>query len=243
MARAMADVKVVRRWGRASGGGGTAGELAVATPPGMPAVTPRRVRRVSAAPVRVVAIGTSTGGPAALHRILIDLPRDFGVPILVVQHIARGFVGGLVSWLGANCALRVTVAADGEPLVPGTVYLAPDDHHIGATPDGRARLIDSAPVGGFRPSADVLFDSVARAYGASTTALILTGMGRDGVEGLAAIRSAGGRVLAQDEGTSVVFGMAREAIAAGVVDEVLPLQALAPRLLELVPPGTERTPA
>lgn len=220
MARAMAAVKVVRRWRGAAGG--AAGPAARAAD-----------RGTRAGPARVVAIGTSTGGPAALHRLLIDLPRDFPTPILVVQHIAAGFVGGLASWLGANCALRVGVAEHDEPLTPGTVYLAPDAHHLGMTADGRVQVTDEAPVGGFRPSADVLFASCARACGAGTTALILTGMGRDGVEGLRAVHAAGGRVLAQDERSSVVYGMNQEAVRAGVVHEVLPLASLGPRLLEL----------
>jgi two-component system chemotaxis response regulator CheB len=217
MARAMAAVKVVRRWsadGASRVRGGT--------------------RRRGPAVVRLVAIGTSTGGPPALRRILIDLPRDFSVPILVVQHIARGFVDGLVSWLGANCAQRIRVASEGELLVAGSVYLAPDDRHLGVAPDGRALLSDSAPIGGFRPSADYLFDSCGRTYGNSVVALILTGMGRDGVDGLATVHREGGKVLAQDEASSVVFGMAQEAVRAGVVDEVLPLEAMGKRLLEMV---------
>lgn len=227
MARAMAEVKVVRQWRGAR-----------APHPGPPRREPPARRR--AGPVQAVAIGTSTGGPAALRRVLIDLPRDLRVPVLVVQHIARGFVDGLVAWLGANVPLRVAVAGDGEPLQPGVVYLAPDDRHLaavadGATPAGaRARLLDGAPVGGFRPSADVLFEGCARAWGAGVLALVLTGMGRDGVDGLQAVRRAGGRVLAQDEGSSVVYGMAQEAVGAGLVDEVLPLDAIGRRVVELI---------
>ena len=253
MARAMAAVKVVRRW---SPGAGV--ELAARA-----AAAGRRARRPGG--IRVVAVGTSTGGPAALRRLLIDVPRDFPVPILVVQHMARGFIDGLATWLGTNLRLRVTVAADGEPLVGGTVYLAPDDRHLGIAPPGsgqhvgrgagaagagaagagaadagavggagRAALLDTAAVGGFRPSADVLFDSCARAHGAGVAALVLTGMGRDGVDGLARVHAAGGRVLAQDEASSVVYGMAQEAVRAGVVHEVLPLDTLGRRVVELV---------
>lgn len=216
MARAMAGVKVVRRWQPGAGLGAL-----------------RAPRARLRAGVRLVAIGTSTGGPAALRRVLLDLPRELPVPVLVVQHIAPGFVGGLADWLGANVSLKVTIAADGEPLRPGVVYLAPDDRHLGVTVDGRVQLLDTAPVGGFRPSADVLFDQCARAYGPGVLALVLTGMGRDGVDGLATVRAGGGRVLAQDEASSVVFGMAAEAVRGGVVDEVLPLQALGRRVAEL----------
>ncbi|HEX6533705.1 MAG TPA: chemotaxis-specific protein-glutamate methyltransferase CheB [Gemmatimonadaceae bacterium] len=229
MARAMAEVKVVRRWGGSTGARGDGGSSVA----GRSRAERPATRARGGGTIDLVAIGTSTGGPAALHRIFIDLPRDFPVPILVVQHIARGFVSGLASWLGANCSLSVTVAADGEPLVPGTVYLAPDGRHLGVTVDRRVRLSDAAPVGGFRPSADHLFESCARVMGRSVAAVVLTGMGRDGVEGLRAVHAAGGRVLAQDETSSVVYGMAQEAVQAGVVDELLPLEALPRRLVEL----------
>jgi two-component system chemotaxis response regulator CheB len=222
MAKAMATVKVVRRWSSAVD---------------VPAIPRRRAEHLSARTgVRLVAIGTSTGGPAALNRILANLPSDFPVPIVVVQHIAQGFVAGLASWLASTCALRVTVAADLQQLKPGCVYLAPDGLHLGVTRDLRVSLSDASPIGGFRPSADYLFDSAARALGSGLLALILTGMGRDGVDGLLAVINHGGRVLAQDETTSVVYGMAGEAVQAGVVSEILPLERIAPRLIDLVSP-------
>lgn len=218
MAKAMAAVKVVRRWSR---------------PTPHPINTPVRRRVTQVNTLKLVAIGTSTGGPAALHRILIDLPRDYAVPIVVVQHMARGFIDGLAKWLGANVALKVTTAAHGEPLVAGTVYLAPDDHHLGVNADGRAVLSSAAPVSGFRPSVDFLFDSAARAYENGLTAVILTGMGHDGVEGLATVKARGGRVLAQDERSSIVYGMAQQAVTRHLVDEVLPLDAIGSRLNSL----------
>ena len=219
MARAMAGVKVVRRWG------GSRQPAAIAT-------------RVAAnRAVKLVAIGTSTGGPAALHRIFIDLEHDFSVPIVVVQHMARGFIGGLASWLGANTSLKVTVAEQNESLAGGTIYLAPDDAHLGVTPDGRVALSNSAPLSGFRPSADHLFDSCARAYGSSLVAVILTGMGSDGAEGLATVKARQGRVIAQDERSSIVFGMNQQAIERGLVDEVLPLDNIGQRLAELTDAG------
>ena len=217
MARAMSEVKVVRRWGRSTGSPAKA----------IPILSPI-VR-----PARVIAIGTSTGGPAALHRILIDLPRDFPAPILVVQHMARGFIDGLARWLSANVAVKVVVASDGDALLPGTVYLGPDNQHVGVL-DGRIALNNSAPQNGFRPSIDHLFDSCARAYGPSTVAVILTGMGQDGVEGLETVKARGGRVLAQDEESSVVFGMANVAIERGLVDEVSALDLIGQRLKDLV---------
>lgn len=218
MARAMAGVKVVRR----SGVGLRA--------------TPRRPLLLGAGTgtIRLVAIGTSIGGPAALHRILLDLGRDLAAPVVVVQHMAHGFLSGLADWLRTNVGLKVSLASDGEPLVNGVIYLAPDDAHLGVTPDSRAMLFRGPAVGGFRPAVDYLFDSCGRAYGASLLAAILTGMGQDGVEGLRTVRSAGGHVIAQDEASSVVFGMAQQAVKAGLVDEVLPLDRIGRRICELV---------
>lgn len=225
-ARAMAHVKVVRRWGTEH----------VARAQDRWAITPPRPAStaVAAQKARLIAIGTSTGGPAALHRILIDLPRDIDVPVVIVQHMALGFIDGLAKWLGANVGLKVVVAGEGDVLSRGTVYLAGHDRHLGVTPAGRATLSDTSPLAGFRPSADFLFDSCARSYGASLIAVVLTGMGYDGVAGLQTVHQRGGRVLAQDQHSSVVFGMAKEAIDSGVVDEILPLDGIGRRLTELV---------
>jgi two-component system chemotaxis response regulator CheB len=176
-----------------------------------------------------VAVATSTGGPAALQTVLSGLQARFPVPIVVVQHITPGFTTGLVDWLDSVCPIRIQLAQHGEVLRAGTVYLAPDGRHLGVS--GRiAELSDAPPIGGFRPSGTFLFESVALAYGASAIAVILTGMGEDGVTGLRAVRRAGGRVIAQDEASSVVFGMPGAAIAAGLADVVLPLDAIAGRL-------------
>jgi two-component system chemotaxis response regulator CheB len=217
MAKAMAAVKVVRRWSSAPKW----------TPRSTPAAT--RLQRG----YQLVAIGTSTGGPAALHRILIDLPRDFPAPILVVQHMSRGFIDGLARWLSANVELKVVVASDGDLLAPGTVYLGPDNRHIG-TADRRIVLSSEAPNNGFRPSIDNLFDSCARAYGPALVAVMLTGMGQDGVNGLETVKARGGRILAQDEESSVVYGMAQVAVERGLVDEVYPLDLIGRRLRDLV---------
>lgn len=213
MVKAMAKVKVVRRW---------AGPTAAPPPP------PAR-RRGRESP-RLVAIGASTGGPAALQQILSALPPDFPIPILVVQHIAEGFVSGLAQWLTASSGLHVKVASPDETLQPRTVYLAPDERHLGVTSERRVLIADGPVVGGFRPSVSYLFESAARVFGKSLCAVILTGMGRDGVAGLHAVRAAGGCVIAQDESTSAVFGMPGEAIAEGVVDTVLPVHQIAQRL-------------
>lgn len=226
MVKAMSKVKVVRHWGSA------ATQAAQTPTTGMPAFRSGEAKRKKLG--KLVAIGTSTGGPAALRRILIDLPRDFTAPILVVQHIAKGFVGGLASWLDTGCKLHVRVAENGERALPRTVYLAPDDRHLGVTADGQTVLSEDPPIAGFRPSASYLFSSVARAFGSNAIALILTGMGSDGVFGLRELRASGGRVVAQDEATSVVYGMAQEAVRAGVVENVLPLDQMASQLVGLV---------
>lgn len=226
-AKAMAHVKVVRRWGTEHIA--RAQDRWMSTPP-----RPASKEAAVSQRARLIAIGTSTGGPAALHRILIDLPRDIDVPIVIVQHMALGFIDGLAKWLTANVGLKVVVAAEGDQLVRGTVYLAGHDRHLGVNPGGRVTLSDTSPLAGFRPSADYLFDSCARSYGSGLIAVVLTGMGHDGVAGLQTVHQRGGRVLAQDQHSSVVFGMAKEAIDSGVVDEILPLEAIGRRLSELV---------
>lgn len=133
----------------------------------------------------------------------------------------------------AKAMSQVKVAVSGEPLRERSVLLAPDDRHLGVSRDARVVVADAPPISGFRPSGTYLFDSVAQTYGASVAAVILTGMGSDGVAGLRTIKAAGGHVLAQDEATCVVYGMPREAVAAGVVDAVLPIDAVAVRLVEL----------
>jgi two-component system, chemotaxis family, protein-glutamate methylesterase/glutaminase len=176
------------------------------------------------APAQVVAIAASTGGPAAIHRILTLLPADFGVPILIVQHISRGFSPGFAGWLDKASALRVKMAQEGEALQPGTAYVAVDDHHLCVSATRRIHLSPAAPVGGFRPSGTALFESVAAAFGRGAVAVILTGMGRDGVDGLRAIRQAGGRIIAESEESAVVYGMPAAAVEAGLADFILPLE-------------------
>jgi two-component system, chemotaxis family, protein-glutamate methylesterase/glutaminase len=214
--KALSQVKVIRHW-----------RPTTATVPRVEAFRP--VLREQARG-QVVAVAASTGGPPALQCILSRLPADFRLPILVVQHISAGFTAGLASWLDSGCAFCVKVARQGEPLAPRTVYIAPDDRHLGVSRRGEVALSSAPAIGGFRPSGSFLFESVAQCYGASAVAVILTGMGEDGVEGLRSIRTAGGRIIAQDEKTSIIFGMPGAAIAAGLPDIVLPLEAIAARL-------------
>ena len=217
--RAMANVKVVRRRSLTT---------SMYTPEaGVPIVTEEAGHGAAhiGHPAQIVAIATSTGGPAALQTILSTLPPALPVPILIVQHIAAGFVPALVGWLNQTSRLPVVVAEAGTPLKKEMVYVAPTDAHLGVT---REHIVLSAndPIGGFRPSATYLFRSVAAAFGDAAMGIILTGMGRDGVEGLRALRSAGGFIVAQNEKSSVVFGMPSEAIQAGLVDRVLPLNQI-----------------
>jgi two-component system chemotaxis response regulator CheB len=198
----------------------------------------RGLRERAAAPPRrsgradLVAIGASLGGPRALAALLRGLSPGLRAPIVIVQHIADGFTEGLASWLALETRLDVHEARDGEPLVPGAVILAPTGRHLVVT-EGTARLSDAPPVETFKPSVTTLLVSAARAYGARACGVILTGMGRDGAEGLKAIRDAGGPTLVQDEATSAVFGMPRAAIELGAADRILPLDEIPRALAEL----------
>jgi two-component system chemotaxis response regulator CheB len=169
--------------------------------------------------------------------VLSELPGNFPVPVLVVQHIALGFLPGFASWLNTNVSLKLKIAESGELAAPRTIYLPPDDRHLGID-HGKLVVSDAPAVGGFRPSASYLFGAAARSFGAATLAVVLTGMGQDGVEGLRAVRAAGGQVIAQDQSSSVVYGMPGAAARAGVVDLVLPLKEIAARILRSLQEGT-----
>lgn len=170
--------------------------------------------RRSARRGEAIGVCASTGGPAALAELLGALPADYPVPLLVVQHIASGFVDGLVRMLDETVALPVATARDDAPLRPG-VWLAPDDAHLTLTRARHAKLDRETVRGRHRPSADLLLESLAEVLGAGAVAVVLTGMGRDGAAGVAAIRARGGLVLAQDEESSAIYGMPRAAVQAG----------------------------
>jgi two-component system chemotaxis response regulator CheB len=197
------------------GGGGSS-----ATVPPAPAPLPRRPR-LGGAGIRVVGIGASVGGPPALAEVLGALPRDFPLPILVVQHTAPGFGDSLVHWLDRTVEIAVAAAVDGAPLAPG-VWVAPDGAHLSLRRDLTTSLDRETVRGAHRPSLDVLFESLAAALGDGAAGVVLTGMGRDGADGVRAISAAGGPVIAQDEETSVVYGMPAAALDAGA-GVVLPL--------------------
>ncbi len=190
----------------------------------------KREPRLRSRRAELVVVGASLGGPRALAALLKALPAGFPAPLAVVQHIADGFTGGLAGWLQQESRLAVREARDGEPLQAGVVLLAPSGRHL-VVEEGVARLTDAAPVDTFKPSVTPLFLSAARAYGNRACGVLLTGMGRDGAEGLLAIRQAGGLTVAQDEATSAVFGMPKAAIDLGAVDRVLALDDI-PRALQ-----------
>ena len=211
-------------WGRPSK------EATARTAPSLPRPTPVPVRE--ARPPQIIAIGASTGGPPALQTILSALPAHFPLPILCVQHISAGFLPGLVNWLAAHCKVKVQIALSGETPRPGHVYFPPENTHLGV--DGKGRLLASTEpaVGGHRPSVTATFRSVAAYYGDAGMGVLLTGMGRDGGEGMLSLAQAGAPTIAQDEATCVVFGMPRDAIERGAARTVLPLGDIARALIE-----------
>jgi len=190
--------------------------------------SPRRTAGPS--PVEVVVIGVSTGGPNALSTMLPMLPGDLGVPVLVVQHMPPMFTGLLAQRLDKRAALSVAEAAGGEPLAAGQVWVAPGGRHLTVLrgPDGPVLATnDDPPVNSCRPAVDVLFSSAARVYGAGVLAVVMTGMGQDGLVGCRAVQQAGGQVVVQDADTSVVWGMPRFVAEEGLAEAVLPLDELA----------------
>ncbi|HEY6412341.1 MAG TPA: chemotaxis response regulator protein-glutamate methylesterase [Edaphobacter sp.] len=206
------------------------------------------------ASVEVIVIGLSTGGPSALEHLLPKLPKDFAVPILIVQHMPKLFTGALAERLNHCCALHVEEAYDGAVIRPGTVWLAPGDAHMEVATRrtmlgdregvrlNTVRLHQREPLNHCRPSVDYLFHSAARVYGAGALALMMTGMGSDGLEGARAIHQRGGMVLAQDEATSAVWGMPGRVSEAGIASATLPLWALAGELEQRVSAGRGMRP-
>lgn len=184
--------------------------------------------------IRIVAVAASLGGIEALCRLIRDLPADFPVPVVVVQHIAASASSLLDRVIQARSALRVKWAAEGDALESGTVYLAPPNRHLIVTASGTLSLYAGVRVNWVRPAADVLFDSVARHFGKQALAIVLTGSLFDGAAGSVRIKQAGGWVLAQDEESSRCFDMPRSAIRTGAVDFVLSLEGLSFAVLSLV---------
>jgi two-component system chemotaxis response regulator CheB len=216
----MSEVKVVRRWRRAE-------SATPAAPPAAAGIAP------APADARLVAIGASTGGPVALKTILAGLPRDFPLPIAIVQHISPGFTEGLVAWLAQATGFPVHAAEDRLQPLAGHVYVAPDGFHLAIGPDERLVLSEDEPENGHRPAVSHLFRSVAKVHGARAVAVLLTGMGKDGAAELARLRELGAVTIAQDEESSVVHGMPGEAIRLNAATHVLPAAGIASALAAL----------
>ena len=193
-----------------------------------------KLRPADRLPIRIVAVGASTGGPKAIQSILHELPATFPVPIVVVQHISPDFVLPLVEWLRNSVALPVDVAADGAVARPGHVYIAPGDRHLTVGRRGRLTLDQSPPIHACRPSIDPLFASVAEVYGPTAIGVLLTGMGVDGAQGLSHLHKRGGRTIVQDETSAVIFGMPRAAIEKNAAEVVLPLAKIGTTLIRWI---------
>jgi two-component system chemotaxis response regulator CheB len=193
--------------------------------------------RPASGPVEVLAIGASTGGPNALAELFRKLPADFPVPIVIVQHMPPMFTRLLAERLSAQCSITVQEAAPGAVLAPGMAWIAPGNYHMTVAREGRhVRMLlnQDPPENSCRPAVDVLFRSLAKAYGSNSLSVILTGMGQDGLRGCEFVREAGGQILAQDEATSVVWGMPGYVARAGLSDRVLPLSLIADEILRRV---------
>jgi two-component system chemotaxis response regulator CheB len=185
---------------------------------------------------RIFAIACSTGGPQALAQILPALPANFPCPVVIAQHISDGFASGMVAWLSGLCKLPVRLAAEGDLLQAGVIHISPSERHFSVTPMRRAALIERRLLDVYHPSCDVLLSSVANVFGRQAIGITLTGMGRDGAQGIARICEMGGMTLAQNEATSVIYGMNRVAIEAGSVHQVLPVEAIAAAMIQLADP-------
>jgi two-component system chemotaxis response regulator CheB len=210
-----------------------------AEPPPTPVRAPLS-RSLPVPPLRVLGLVASTGGPPVLARVLRDLPEDVSMAVVVVQHLSDGFCPRFASWLGSNTALPVTVATDLQPVMAGTVAVAPDGAHL--TLDGRLRLrLDPGPpVGGHRPSGTVLLRSLARAYGRHAMAGVLTGMGDDGAEGLLEVQRAGGFTFVQEPGSCVVAGMPQAALTMNATRLALSPEAMGAELVRIAQPAQGR---
>lgn len=223
--KAMAEVKVVRRW---QPGPAVASTIPPARSPSASLFTPR--------PVGIAAIGASTGGPVALQILLSRLPAGLPFPIVIVQHMADGFMPGFIDWLSRSVPFPVQLATHNEKMRPGHAYIAPDGAHLGVTQSGRLQLIDTLPERGLRPAVSVLFRSVGAAYGPRAIAILMTGMGADGAEELKRLKDLGALTVAQDRESSVVFGMPGEAVKRAAATWILPPEEIAVLLTQISNP-------
>jgi two-component system chemotaxis response regulator CheB len=184
--------------------------------------------------IRLIAIGASTGGPVVLQTILANLPKGLPVPVLIVQHIAKGFVHGFRDWLAGSSNIQVKIASNGEEVMPGIGYIAPDDHQMGILNGTRISLHKLPPENGLCPSVDFLFRSVAVNMGSHAVGVLLTGMGKDGARELKTMRDKGAITIVQDEASCTVFGMPAEAVKLGAADHIIPADKIAGFLSNLL---------
>ncbi len=227
----MSQVKVVGRRGRPKSiERAPIGVTPVSSPVQMPALG-----------IQIVAIGASTGGPPALREILVRLPPDFDAPILVVQHISPGFTQGFVDWLNGSCPLNVQLGRNGEKALPGNVYVAPDSCQMGISHSGMIRIQPDNPKDGIAPSVARLFKSTVEAFGERSIGVLLTGMGRDGASELKLMRDKGAQTIAQDEESSIIYGMPGEAAKLGAVKYSLPIEKIGEMLCNLVKRKSDRS--
>lgn len=242
----MSQVKVITQRAGQRLGGPPLRDAARAIADFRPAVAPEpgaAVRPVgpppSARSYQALALVASTGGPAALVKVLNGLPKDFPLPIFIVQHIGAPFVAGFASWLESVCPFPVGLGQPREQPRRGRVYVAPGDRHM-TVDTGGIRLVEGELVCGQKPAGEVLFSSMARGYGPSSIGVLLTGMGEDGARGLLEMRQAGAYTIAEHASTAVIHSMPGTAVRLGAALEELPLDSIAPRLLELVSMGMEQ---
>lgn len=181
--------------------------------------------------MRIVAIVSSTGGPKALVKVLEQIEPGFPAPILIVQHMADGFIDGLAEWMNSECKLQVKVAENNEKIKPGIIYISPTGVHMKINSHARIRLTDEPPINGLRPAGDYLLETVGEVFRKNALGIILTGMGNDGSKGLKKIKNLGGRIFVQDEKSCVVFGMPKAALDTGQVDKVIPLDRIGKEIL------------
>ncbi|WP_395879346.1 chemotaxis response regulator protein-glutamate methylesterase [Desulfallas sp. Bu1-1] len=208
--------------------------------PARPAPAAAPVEKTASGRVELVVVGSSTGGPAALQSLLPALPANFPCGVVVVQHIPVGFSGPMAEHLNRRCRMEVKHAEHGDRVLPGRVLVAPAGYDLFLRRYGDRLSVSlersnkPVPPGGFRPSVDVVMNSAAQVAGSRAVGVLLTGMGRDGARGMLAIRERGGRTIAQDESTCVVYGMPRAAVELGAAEKVLPLQQIAGELMRMV---------
>lgn len=220
----MSEVKVIRRWPRVQ---------KKAEDSQLSSLSPVKLREI-APDIQLVAIGASTGGPIALQKIISQLPQDFSVPVVIVQHISEGFVKGFAEWLNESSNVPIHVAENGEYLLPGHVYIAPDGYQIAVTGGNRVALRQEEAENGLRPSVSYLFRSVAKSFGHRAIGVLLTGMGKDGAKELKQMKESGAITIVQDKDSCVVFGMPGEAMKLDAATYVFSPEKIAEALISLV---------